>query len=135
MMFLTPRSGCIARLAGSLIALTCVFGCASPGTPRAPSLRLPAKAKDLSVERHANNVVVRFATPGRTTDDQPITKPVTASLCRAIADGPCGPTSSFPVKVKIVGPVEWVDALPTGLSTGPPRRLTYRVEFFNADGH
>ena len=135
MMFLSQRSGCTARLAGGLIALTCVFGCASPGTPRAPSLRLPATVKKLNVERHGNNVVVRFTTPERTTDDQPITTPVTATLCRAVGDGPCGPTSSFPGKVKIAGPVEWVDVLPQGLVVGTPRRLTYRVELFNADGH
>ncbi len=135
MMFLAQRSGCTARLAGGLIALTCVFGCASPGTPRAPSLRLPATVKKLNVERHGNNVVVRFTTPERTTDDQPITTPVTATLCRAVGDGPCGPTSSFPGKVKIAGPVEWGDVLPQGLVVGTPRRLTYRVELFNADGH
>jgi hypothetical protein len=51
-----------------------------------------------------------------------------------VADGPCAATSSFPGKVKIAGAVEWVDALPAGLSAGTPRRLTYRVELFNVDG-
>src|SRR5665213_1282728 len=134
MMSRSQRFGCFTRLSGCLIALACVFGCASPGTPRAPSLHLPAKVKTLSAERHGNNVVVRFTTPERTTDDQPITVPVMASLCRAVADGPCGATSSFPGKMKIAGPVEWVDVLPAGLSTGTLRRLTYRVELFNTDG-
>jgi len=134
MMFLAQRSGCIARLSGGLVMSAFLFGCASPGTPRAPSLHLPEKIKNLSAERHGNNVVVRFTTPERTTDDQPITAPVTASLCRAVADGACAATSSFPGKVKIAGPVEWVDVLPAGLSAGTPRRLTYRVELFNADG-
>jgi hypothetical protein len=134
MMSLAQRSGCFARLSGGLVMFACVAGCASPGTPRAPSLHLPAKVKNLNVERRGNNVVVRFTTPERTTDDQPITAPVTASLCRAVADGPCAATSSFPGKVKIAGTVEWVDALPAGLSAGSPRRLTYRVELFNADG-
>jgi len=134
MMSRSQRFGCFTRLSGCLIALACVFGCASPGTPRAPSLHLPAKVKTLSAERHGNNVVVRFTTPERTTDDQPITVPVMASLCRAVADGPCGATSSFPGRVKIAGAVEWVDVLPAGLSTGTLRRLTYRAELFNADG-
>jgi len=51
-----------------------------------------------------------------------------------MGDGPCGATSSFPGKVKITGPVEWVDVLPPGLTAGAPRRLTYRVELFNAEG-
>ncbi|HEY5329449.1 MAG TPA: hypothetical protein VIJ79_06175 [Acidobacteriaceae bacterium] len=135
MMSRSQRFGCFTRLSGCLIALAGVFGCASPGTPRAPSLHLPAKVKSLSAERHGNNVVVRFTTPERTTDDQPITTPVMASLCRAVADGPCGATRSFPGKVKIAGPVEWADVLPAGLAAGTPRRLTYRVELFNADGH
>src|SRR6185312_6828280 len=136
MMFLPSRSGCIARLAGSLIALTCVFGCASPGTPRAPSLRLPAKIKDIRIERHGVNVVLLFTTPERTTDDQPITAPVTVSVCRAIADGPCVATTSGPLgKMKVTGPVGWTDVLTPALNAGAPRRLTYRVEVFNADGH
>ena len=134
MMFLSQRSVCFARLSGGLIVLSCVFGCASPLPPRPPSLHLPAKVKVLSAERRGNDVVVRFATPERTTDDQPITTPVMASLCRAVGDGPCGATSSFPAKVKIAGPVEWVDVLPPGLAAGAPRRLAYRVELFNANG-
>jgi hypothetical protein len=133
MMSRSQRSGCFARLSG-LVMLVFIFGCASPGTPRAPSLHLPDKIKSLSAERHGNNVVVRFATPERTTDDQPIKTPVMASLCRSVADGPCGPTSSFPAKVKIAGAVEWVDVLPAALAAGTPRRLTYSVELFNADG-
>lgn len=134
MMSFSQRSRCFFRLSGSLIALACVFGCASPGSLRPPSLHLPAKVKDLKAERHGNNVAVRFTTPERTTDDEPIPGIVMASLCRAIADGPCRATSSFPAKVEIDGPVEWIDTLPASLSAGGPRRLTYRVELFNADG-
>jgi hypothetical protein len=134
MMSFSQRSSCFARLSGGLAVFACFFGCASPGTPRAPSLHLPAKVKSLSAERRGNTVVVRFTTPERTTDDQPITAPVIASLCRAVADGACAATSSFTGKVKIAGPVEWVDVLPSGLAAGAPRRLTYRVELFNADG-
>jgi hypothetical protein len=130
MMFSAQRSNCFA----SLILLALMTGCASPGVPHAPSLHLPQRVKSLGAERHGAAVVVRFSTPERTTDDQPITTSVTASLCRAVADGPCRATKSFPGKTKIAGQVEWVDVLPADLTVGGPRRLTYRVELFNAAG-
>ncbi len=121
-----------AGRAGLLSVL--LVGCASPGPPRAPSLRLPQVASGVSAERRGAAVVVRFATPVRTTDNELVGEPVRGSLCRAVGDGPCQPTASFPRPVPITGLVEWVDALPPELASGVPRKLSYRVETFNARG-
>jgi hypothetical protein len=131
MTFFSPRFGCLAGLVALLALMT---GCASPGPPRAPSLHLPERITNLSAERRGNTVVLRFATPERTTDNEPLTGAVTASLCRAVGSGPCRATGSFPGKVAISGAVEWMDALPPELTAGAGVRLTYRVELFNAVG-
>jgi hypothetical protein len=118
--------------AGCAILLVLMLGCASPGPPRAPSLHLPGRVTGFSAERRGDAVVVRFKTPQQTTDKEPLRGAVTASLCRAVADGPCHSTSSFPGKVTVAGQVEWVDVLPSELTSGALRRLSYRVELFNA---
>ncbi len=128
---------CFRRLAGlsiGAVLLAFAAGCASPGPPRAPSLRVPEPVGDLTVERRGPTVLLRFSTPARTTDGGAVTGPVKASLCRALADGPCRTVANFPGRLTIAGPVEWVDTLPPDLATGATRRLTYRVEAFNVDG-
>jgi hypothetical protein len=139
MMFLSQRpdasSGRAGKAALLAFSLATMAGCASPGVPRAPSLHLPGRITNLSAERRGDTIVVRFATPLRTTDNEPLTAPVKASLCRAVGDGPCRATASFPGRLTIAGPVEWVDALPPELAAGSPRRLVYRVELFNVQGH
>lgn len=125
----SQRFGCSA---GCAVVLALMLGCASPGPPRAPSLHLPGRVTAFSAERRGDAVVVRFTTPQQTTDKGPLRGPVKASLCRAVADGPCRPTSSFPGKLTVAGQVEWVDALPPELAGGTQRRLSYRVQLFNA---
>jgi len=134
MKFFDPRPERLARALASAALLLLTVGCASPGVPRAPSLELPQRITNLAAERAGKTVKLRFTTPQRTTDNEPLRAPVQASLCRAVGDGPCRPTASFPGKVVISGPVEWVDALPPELSAGPARRLVYRVELFNERG-
>ncbi|MDQ2924911.1 MAG: hypothetical protein M3R43_05070 [Acidobacteriota bacterium] len=128
---------CFRRLAGlsiGAVLLAFAAGCASPGPPRAPSLRVPEPVGDLTAERRGATVVLRFSTPVRTTDGGAVIRPLKASFCRAAGDGPCRPTASFPGRLAIAGPVEWVDTLPPDLAAGAARRLTYRVEVFNVEG-
>src|ERR1700676_4126245 len=125
------RTGCLAGIA-ALLAL--VVGCASPGPPRPPSLRLPGVGAGVKAERRGDAVVVRFTAPVRSTDKDLLTAPVTAGLCRAVGDGPCRATGSFPGRVVVAGQVEWVDVLPAELAAGEPRRIAYRVETFSAAG-
>ena len=129
-----PSGRVASFVAGLCLPLVVLGGCASPGAPRAPSLRLPEPVSDLRAERRGDTVILRFVTPLRTTDDDPITSPVTASLCRAVEAGLCKGTASFSGNTAIAGQVEWKDALPSELASGPARRLTYEVEVFNVSG-
>ena len=122
---------CGGALAGVLLG---AVGCASPGPPRAPSLRLPEPVKSLSAERQGGSVVVRFKTPVETTDKKAIAGTVRAGLCRSVAGGPCKATSSFPGLTVVQGDVRWVDALPAELAHGPVRKMGYRVQLFNDAG-
>ncbi len=130
----TKRGECVGCWAGLSLLMALVTGCASPGPPRAPSLHLPQPVKELSAERRGDVVVLRFATPQRTTLDEPVMEAVTATLCRSVGTGPCVATASYPGKVAIAGEVEWTDALPAGLASGPSRAVAYRIEVFNVAG-
>lgn len=130
----SPSGRVASFVAGLCLPLVVLGGCASPGAPRAPSLRLPKPVTDLRAERRGDTVILRFVTPLRTTDDDPITSPVTASLCRAVEAGLCKGTASFSARTAIAGQVEWKDDLPSELASGPARQLTYEVEVFNLSG-
>lgn len=119
----------VTLLFGACLGMT--TGCASPGTPRAPSLQLPQRVTGATAERHGASVTLRFTTPTRSSDGLTLTAPVTATLCRAVAGGACVAPSGFTGKKLISGPVEWVDALPPELAAGNDRLLAYRVELFN----
>ncbi len=122
-------------------AILALFGCASPGPPRAPTLRLPQPVRDLTVTRIGNTVELHFTAPSRTTDKLPIRgATVTGQLCRELEHQPCLPVASSKVAVTTVGPngthdlVTWIDTLPPDLIQGSQRLLAYRVEFFSPAG-
>src|ERR1035441_4608651 len=60
---LAPRPGPIAAAAVLLLA-----GCASPGPPLPPSLKLPEVVTDLTARRVGDQVMLHWTTPTRTTD-------------------------------------------------------------------
>lgn len=118
------------------------IGCASPGPPRPPSLNLPQVVNDLTAERIGDEVVLRWTTPARTTDDIDIKGPVTAEACRQVrvASPPqqiarvrsdCVPVKRIAVHP---GPTEVADELPSALTGDPAGLLLYRVRLFNAVG-
>lgn len=133
-------------------------GCASPGPPLPPSLKLPEiPAKSgLSGERAGVTVTVHWMTPQRTTDHLLIQGKVEAEICRELesstplhtggrktpqngstasagAEQPCSPVvakaSTQPGEAG-----EAVDVLPTELASGEPRLLAYRVQLKNVAG-
>lgn len=129
------------RLAAALPGLgLLLLGCASPGPPRPPSLRLPGPVKGLAASRQGDVVTVRFTMPLRTTDGQAIRETTLVPvLCRAEAGMPCVALSpGKPVAVKNVqgapNVVTLEDTLPTIASTGSLRPLEYRVELLNDHG-
>src|ERR1700761_2776732 len=73
----------------SLCALT---GCANPGPPRPPSLRLPEPARALTADRIGDSVTLSFTLPHRTTDGLPIReKSLGLRVCRELEHTACIP--------------------------------------------
>jgi hypothetical protein len=129
------------------VGLALGLGCASPGPPLPPSLKLPAVVTNLSASRTGNAVTLRWTTPADTTDKLPIKGPMVAEICRetlaampaaassakAGVNAPCAPVVG---QVSVVpGESEIVDTLPAALASGPPQLLAYRVQLRNAAGH
>jgi hypothetical protein len=145
-----------AVAAGVALGMFLLSGCASPGPPQPPSLKLPEVVTDLTASRVGDEVRLRWTTPTRTTDKLLIAGPIVAEICRetpapgttAPAKAPQNMTASvrknavtapcLPVVVrKLVtsGASEAVDVLPAELATGSARLLAYRMQLRNAAGH
>ncbi len=120
--------------ATAALLIACATGCASPGPPRPPSLDLPEIVKDLTAERVANEVRLRWTTPEMTTDRIAIKGPITAEICRIAAQTSqvCTPVTRLPVQP---GPSHSADILPPALIVDPASLLAYRVQILNAHGH
>ena len=136
-------------LAASVALGTLLAGCASPGPPLPPSLKLPKIVSNLTAERVGDQVVLHWTTPDQTTDGLDIQGPVTAEICRDLAAVPAAPTpaSSQPkpalcnaVLRRAVQPGaseasdDLSSALPSPLNAGPIRLLAYRVQLRNSAG-
>ena len=137
----------VAGLAVLTAGIALFTGCASPGPPLPPSLKLPQPPSDLTATRVGNQVVLRWTTPARTTDRQLVTGQVTAEICRetVAASAPAvapARRSKRPAPCNVVarvqvspGPSVAADPLPTAMTTGTPgAALAYRVQLVNAAG-
>jgi hypothetical protein len=154
------RSPTLANRCGALLAKACAVaaslalallpaGCATPGPPLPPSLKLPKIVTNLTADRIGDQVVLHWTTPDETTDGLEIQGPVTAEICRdqpavpptqAPANSKPKPVACYAVLHRAVQPgaSEATDdlstALPSPLNAGPPRLLAYRVQLRNAAG-
>ena len=143
-----------APLLATLLA-SLAIGCATPGPPRPPSLRLPEAVTDLSARRVGNQILLAWTTPTKTTDNLAIKETLTARICRAgVPESPAAvltpprPVSDTPppknpnqppvlpcttvhtASVK-PGPSTAVETLPPTLASDPIILLDYRVEILN----
>jgi hypothetical protein len=120
------------------LSLLLSIGCANPGPPHPPSLRLPALVKDLTASRAGDHVELHWTTPAKTTDGLLIKGTLTAEICRVASPAP-SPTAPHctPVKRLAVqpGPSQTTEDLPRSLTLDPPVLLTYRVQIFNTNQH
>lgn len=112
------------------------IGCASPGQPRPPTLRLPQVVADLSAERVGAGVHLRWTTPSSTADNLPVRAPLSAVLCRQVTgksdkERTCAEIQRLSVQP---GPAEAEDLLPAFLASGPVSLVGYRVEILNGAG-
>lgn len=121
-------------LAAIPLAASLLFGCASPGPARPPSLHLPRVVTDLSANRTGDSVTLRWTTPDKTTDGLNVDGSLTAEICRqpAAVHAACTPVKRVPAHP---GASEATDQLPGSLTADPPALLTYRVRILNANGH
>ena len=108
-----------------------ILGCASPGTPRPPSLHLPEVVSNMAAERVGDTVRLHWTVPSKTTDGLEIKSEVTAQVCRAAAASACSPIHRQTAKP---GPAEMLDVLPPALLREAGTVLTYRVELLNRAG-
>ena len=77
-----------STLAGLVTVLAA--GCASPGPPLPPSLKLPQVATKVTAARVGDAVILRWTMPTRTTDKLLIAGPITAEICRSTAAAGAG---------------------------------------------
>ena len=124
-----------------LFVIAFATGCASPGPPHPPSLRLPKVVTDLTTLRIGNEVRLHWTTPTKTTDDLSIKGKITAEICREVLQRPLHPSPSrqpdcTPVKrfTPQPGPSDLTDDLPQALTTEPTSLLAYRIQIFNPSG-
>ena len=127
------------------LTLVVVAGCASPGPPLPPSLKLPEVVTNLVATRVGNEVMLRWTTPARTTDKLLISGMVVAEICRETPPAtkpaasvrnpgkttPCSPIMRLNVTP---GESETVDPLPALLLSESASVLAYRVQLLNAAG-
>ena len=139
-MFLRSRFAVFTSLrtslcvTASLICLLSPLGCANPGQPKPPSLRLPEKAKQPAAERVGDQVILTWNTPPKTTDGNPIRGPITARICReapTARSGATPPCNTIQRLTVAPGPGRAVETLPANLTSGAPTLLTYRIELLN----
>lgn len=127
-------------------------GCASPGPPLPPSLKLPDTVSGLTASRMGGDVTLHWTTPSRTTDKLLIKGPITAEICRDLSGQaqPAGaarrvartagktpgmtPCSTVARVLVTPGDSQAVDTLPASLELQPVRLLAYRVQLLNSAG-
>lgn len=115
-----------------LAALTSI-GCGTPGAPLPPSLKLPDPVVDLAAVRTGNQVALTWTMPKKTTDKLRIKGNVDVRVCRKEGTVAC---SALPGELSFApgNHGTFAETLPSALSTGLARPLTYQIELFNAKG-
>jgi hypothetical protein len=135
-------------LAACSAVLALAPGCASPGAPQPPSLRLPQTVNNLTAVRQGNRVVLTWSPPTITTDHQPIRWPTTTRVCRVVNQFPinhCGePVAQIPAsELASSAPsarrplVSYEDVLPASLipqQVTSQNQATYALEVVNQRG-
>jgi hypothetical protein len=123
-----------AVLAASLLAF--LAGCGTPGAPQPPSLNLPDRVTDLSAARNGNRVALTWTMPRRNTDKLVLKGIVTVRVCRreglSVDIEKCAFAGEMELAPGLKG--SFAEILPSALSTGGPRALSYFVELANRKG-
>jgi hypothetical protein len=82
--------------------------------------------------RIGNDVHLHWTMPKRGTDRVLLKGDQDAHICRSIANRPCDPAGD--AKYAPEAQADFIDHLPTALTSGPPQLITYTVELRNHRG-
>ena len=139
------RPGLALAFVALLAAL--VPGCASPGAPQPPSLRLPKPVDDLTATRKGDHVLLTWTSPSQTTDSENIRRVGSTQVCRGINAFPMGQCENklatlndaqvtHATKTTAVARHDYTDTLTTDLqSRYPLGEATYALSDLNPSGH
>lgn len=120
----------LAALVAAFVLIEWVTGCAMPGAPQPPSLKLPAPVTDLSAVRAGDRVTLSWTMPRRNTDKLELKGHVVARICRREGSA----ESCQPAGAGFYDPgtaATFSEALPPALVSGKPRPIAYFVELVN----
>lgn len=121
---LALASACIAGLAA---------GCGMPAAPEPPSLKLPEPVKDLTARRTGGEVALTWTMPKLDTSHVALKGNITTRVCRReSAAAPCATIATLELAPGANGSFQ--ETLPTVLTSGAPRPLSYFVELINQRG-
>jgi hypothetical protein len=132
-------------LAACCCVLAMAAGCAAPGAPQPPSLRLPMVVDNLSAVRKGSRVILSWSPPAETTDHQAMRWPAVTRVCRVLNQFPTNVCGEVVAEIKTselvsVVPaarkplVSYEDVLPPSL-IATQNQATYAVEVTNLRGH
>jgi hypothetical protein len=125
-----------AAVAGTAVWVVLLAGCGTPGAPQPPSLNLPDRVTDLSAARNGNRVALTWTMPRRNTDKLPLKGIVAVRVCRreGLSVDVEGCTSAGELQLAPGLRGSFAEMLPSSLSAGAPRVLSYFVELANRKG-
>lgn len=125
--------------------LALAAGCAAPGAPQPPSLRLPVAVDNLTATRKGNRVILTWSPPTETTDHQPMRWPTTTRVCRVLNQFPtnvCGEVVKEFKSGELVSaapgarrPVVSFEDVPPPSVISAANQATYTIEVVNQRGH
>lgn len=122
-----------AALTVCLAICVVLTGCGTPGAPMPPSLKLPDPVTDLAAVRTGNRVFLAWKMPRKNTDKLLLKDNIPIRICREEISGSCVPVSSN-LQLAPDAPGVFTEDLPSSLTAGTPRSLTYYVELINKNG-
>jgi len=125
-----------AAIAGTAAWVVLLAGCGTPGAPQPPSLNLPDRVTDLTAARNGNQVALIWTMPRRNTDKLLLKGIVAVRVCRreGLSVDPQGCASAGELELAPGLKGSFAEMLPSSLSAGAPRVLSYFVELANRKG-
>ncbi|HWR17109.1 MAG TPA: hypothetical protein VN577_19930 [Terriglobales bacterium] len=129
----------------AVLAVMWMAGCASPGAPQPPSLRIPAPVSDLAATRKGENVLLTWTPATQTSDGENIRQAGKTLVCRSLTQAAmvqCGtPVATQDTQVEhytkeaMVSRQDATDTLPeSAMTQNPTGFATYALEDQNPRG-